>query len=470
MKTSIPFILSCTVTLLASHAQARRVACVGASNTYGYGLDRRESDCYPAQLATRLYMFDRGWEVRNFGVNAACVLKRGLLPYINQSAFYEARAFNPDVVVIQLGGNDSLPDNWVYKDDFLADFLSLIDGFIHLPSQPKIYILYPPPVFPNPWGLDETVIAGQIIPLIAQLPAIRNVHVVDEHSPLKDSRDLFQADGVHFTPAGAKRVAEIVAATIIGMHGTPDFNGDWKVDIQDLILLIEHWGQAEPSLDMAPPPLGDGKVDANDLEAFMSYWGRELNDPTLVAYWKLDEASDTMAADSAGPNNGSLGGDPAWQPTGGKIGGALRLDGVDDCVVTPPVLDPSKGPFSVFAWVQGGAAGEVILSQEAGVNWLMATASSGTLKTELKGTGRFGSPLTSLSVITDGPWHYVGLVWDGKTRFLYVDDAEVGRDTPSNLAASARGLYIGAGSTLAMGTFWSGLIDDVRIYDRAVKP
>ncbi|MFC1762599.1 LamG-like jellyroll fold domain-containing protein [Planctomycetota bacterium] len=31
-------------------------------------------------------------------------------------------------------------------------------------------------------------------------------------------------------------------------------------------------------------------------------------------------------------------------------------------------------------------------------------------------------------------------------------------------------LQIGAGNTLDPGTFWSGLIDDVRIYDRVVTP
>ena len=73
-------------------------------------------------------------------------------------------------------------------------------------------------------------------------------------------------------------------------------------------------------------------------------------------------------------------------------------------------------------------------------------------------------------MITDGQWHHVCLVWDGSHRILYVDGTEVARDTQTSLAASAGGLYIGAGSALAPGTFWSGLIDDVRIYNRVVKP
>lgn len=54
-----------------------------------------------------------------------------------------------------------------------------------------------------------------------------------------------------------------------------DFNGDAIVGIEDLMELIEHWGQNEPSVDMGPTPLGDGIVDIKDLEVFMSYWEKE---------------------------------------------------------------------------------------------------------------------------------------------------------------------------------------------------
>ncbi len=55
-----------------------------------------------------------------------------------------------------------------------------------------------------------------------------------------------------------------------------DFNGDGKVDIEDLLILIEHWGQDEPLVDVAPPPFGDGTVDIQDWEVLMSYWGEVL--------------------------------------------------------------------------------------------------------------------------------------------------------------------------------------------------
>ncbi len=274
--------------------------------------------------------------------------------------------------------------------------------------------------------------------------------------------ELFrQAYGVDFVPLGVGRIRMPVEC---------DFTGDWKVDIDDLILLIEHWGQADPAFDIAPPLFGDGTVDVQDLETLMAYWGQEIPDPTLVAHWKLDEAEGAIASDSAGDNDGTLVGAPLWQPTGGKLAGALQFDGAPRFVKTDFVCDPSAGPFSVFAWVKEGAAGQAIVSQAGGANWLMAAAPDGALMTELKGTGRTAGSLVSAANITDGAWHRVGLVWDGANRILYIDDVETARDTQTSLAGSTGGLLIGAGSALSAGTFFSGLVDDVRIYDRAVRP
>ncbi|OHB63875.1 MAG: hypothetical protein A2Y76_14860 [Planctomycetes bacterium RBG_13_60_9] len=64
----------------------------------------------------------------------------------------------------------------------------------------------------------------------------------------------------------------------------------------------------------------------------------------------------------------------------------------------------------------------------------------------------------------------MGFVRDGADRILYVDDVEVARAAVAALEGSTGGLHIGAGKGLEPGTFWSGLIDDIRLYDRAMKP
>jgi hypothetical protein len=206
-----------------------------------------------------------------------------------------------------------------------------------------------------------------------------------------------------------------------------------------------------------------------DLIALAEYLPGSVYDPTLAAHWALDETEGTTAQESTNGVNGYVVGDPLWQPTGGIVNGALQLDGMDDCVIATSVTNPAEGPFSVFAWVKGGAPGQGIAAQQAISDWLILDA-EGRLATELKDADGLSAPLVSETVITDGHWHRVGLVWDGSTRMLSVDDVMVAQDSQAALLSSDRGLYIGVGKDYALGTFFSGMIDDVRIYSRAVSP
>ena len=251
---------------------------------------------------------------------------------------------------------------------------------------------------------------------------------------------------------------------------SPDFSGDGIVDIKDLLRLVESWKRDDPLADIAPPPLGDGVVDALDLELLMGYWKQPVDDPTLIAHWALDEADGAIASDSKGASNGYVFGDPVWIPDGGQTGGAISLDGIDDHIVATIALNPADGPFSVFAWVQGGTPGQTVISQFNGANWLSADPASGCLMTELYAFGRGGVPLLSAVNITDGLWHRIGFVWDGVYRVIYVDDVPVAEDSQNGLESSIGGLKIGGGIDSAPGAFWSGLIDDVRIYNRGVSP
>jgi N-acetylneuraminic acid mutarotase len=246
-----------------------------------------------------------------------------------------------------------------------------------------------------------------------------------------------------------------------------DFNGDGIVDSADISMMLDYWGTDEPFFDIAPMPLGDGIVDVQDLIVLAEHL---FTYPGAVAYWNLDETEGDIASDSANDNDGTVYGDPAWQPEGGIVGGALEFDGIDDYISISSFMSTvTKSSLSVFTWIKGGMPGQVIISQKGRSDWLLADTTEGSLMTELKFLGMSGVPLYSHAVITDGNWHRVGLVWDGSNRILYVDDVEVVSDTYDKGRLFGR-LQIGAGMNLDPGTFFSGLIDDVRIYNRAVIP
>jgi hypothetical protein len=249
-----------------------------------------------------------------------------------------------------------------------------------------------------------------------------------------------------------------------------DFNGDGIVDSDDTRIMIDYWHTDNSLCDIGPMPWGDGIVDAQDLGVLLEHL--LLEDVSLIAHWKLDETEGIIAGNSINGKHGIVNGNPAWQLDGGMIGGALLFNGVEDYVDTPFVLNPAVSTFSVFAWVKGGVPGQAILSQDEGANWLAADPLAGQLSTSLlPPLGRFPiPPLVSGIVITDGNWHRVGLVWDGSDRILYVDNVEVARDVVGYLESASGGLYIGVGGNLEPDSCWSGLIDDVRIYDRAIVP
>ena len=253
---------------------------------------------------------------------------------------------------------------------------------------------------------------------------------------------------------------------------------------------IESWimdDVTSPCIDRGDPhnPVGDEPNPNGSIINMGAYGGTPEASMSIghlpplppLAHWKLDEIEGDIAYDSAGVNDALVLGGPLWRPDGGMVAGALQFDGVDDYVSTSFVLNPEDGSFSIFAWIKGGASGQVIVSQEGGASWLMADNSDGALRTDLRAsatTGRnakpAGPPLICPAVVTDNDWHQVGFARDGSDRILYVDDIEVARDTAETLESAEGGLYFGVGNSLAPCTFFSGLIDDIRIYNRVVSP
>jgi lysophospholipase L1-like esterase len=202
------FLTICSLLVLEGQI---KVACVGNSITFGAGIENRDQNSYPAQLGKLL---GNEWEVKNFGVSGSTLLKNGDRPYWKQNAFVSAKDFSPDVVIIKLGTNDTKPQNWKYKDEFMADYSAMIKEFKELPSRPFIIVCLPVPAFPDRWGIRDSIITADIIPMIKKIAKWNKVKIIDLHSPLIKYSDWFP-DKIHPNAEGAGEMARIIEKTLL---------------------------------------------------------------------------------------------------------------------------------------------------------------------------------------------------------------------------------------------------------------
>jgi acyl-CoA thioesterase I len=194
----------------ASQQDVIRVACVGDSITFGSGIENREVNSYPAQLQK---MLGPGWEVQNFGISGATMLKKGDKPYWQLDAFQQVQEFNPDVVIIKLGTNDTKPQNWKYGDQYQADYRAMVQHFKNLESQPEIWVCLPAPVFEDRFGITASVVDEEVLPAIRQMKKKEKVRLINLYRALQKKSELFP-DGVHPNAEGAKIIAETIAKEI----------------------------------------------------------------------------------------------------------------------------------------------------------------------------------------------------------------------------------------------------------------
>lgn len=190
--------------------ELQKVACIGDSITYGEGIENREHNSYPAQLEKLLGL---NFDVENFGVSGATMLKAGDLSYWNQPELESALVFNPDIVFIMLGSNDSKPWNWDKKGTYMDDYLSLIDQFKKLPSKPEIFVCNPPPAFKVRWGINDSIIRKGIIPSISLIAENKQIKIIDLYTPFVD-KGFYFPDCIHPDSAAASQIALTIANTI----------------------------------------------------------------------------------------------------------------------------------------------------------------------------------------------------------------------------------------------------------------
>ncbi|MCU4164446.1 GDSL-type esterase/lipase family protein [Carboxylicivirga caseinilyticus] len=229
----------------AGYAQKTKVACVGNSVTFGYHIEQRETNCYPAQLQALL---GEDYEVGNFGKSGATLLRKGHRPYMEQAEFQDAVDFQPDILIVSLGLNDTDPRNWPnYRDDFIEDYSALLESFRKADgSMPEIWIGRMTPIFHTHPRFNSGTRDWfwQIQATIEQVAKNWNARLIDWHTPLHARPDLFP-DALHPTKEGATIMAKLAY-----QHITGDFGGlqmasefsDHMVLQRDALIPI--WGTA----------------------------------------------------------------------------------------------------------------------------------------------------------------------------------------------------------------------------------
>lgn len=184
----------------------KRIACVGDSITEGYGLAVQSKTSYPVLLDSIL---GSKYSVLNCGRSATTLQKRGDFPYWICKEFSNVFAYKPNIIIIKLGTNDTKPYNW-HTDKFEKDYQALIDTFRTIPTNPKIYVCLPVPVFKSKWGINDSTVVNGIIPIVEKLAQKNKLTVIDLYHGMGNQGANFP-DSIHPNEIAVKVMADIIA-------------------------------------------------------------------------------------------------------------------------------------------------------------------------------------------------------------------------------------------------------------------
>jgi hypothetical protein len=213
----------------------------------------------------------------------------------------------------------------------------------------------------------------------------------------------------------------------------------------------------------------------------------------LVGHWKLDDAKDAAAADSAGASSGKLVKEPKWVE--GKLAGALALDGAGQHVEIPnsaALENVQEGNYSLAAWFKPAEVPKAP-EDENGGSYCLVVKQGWHLGLRFNPEGHFvmdhwikgekeDEPVwagggTWETAYDAGKWYHVVGTVDrtlGKITVYVNGEAAGSGEFEAGKAAREYGQTpwrIGIGSPGAPKWSWpaKGEIDDVRIYKKALS-
>jgi hypothetical protein len=198
----------------------------------------------------------------------------------------------------------------------------------------------------------------------------------------------------------------------------------------------------------------------------------------LVSRWRLDETTGTTASDSVGTNHGTLVNGPVWQPDGGRIGGALELDGSDDRVDLGTMDVPAGDGITIALWAKADDFGssdarmisKAVDTSAEGHHWMVSTFTGQALRVRLKVDGATTTLVSPAGQIAAGEWLHVAATYDGSMLRLYKDAGQIAATPLSGAVDTDPLVPVAIGSQPQGGQPFDGLLDDVFVYNAALTP
>jgi lysophospholipase L1-like esterase len=185
-----------------------RVACIGDSITWGFTLLNPWKQSYPALLQEKL---GGDYEVRNFGYNDASARFDADTPYVTKRVYRESLSWDPDIVLLMLGTNDTKKRNWD-PEIFRRDYRRIVGSYQELPSNPRIVLIAPIRIFLlkglHLLGLYPETMEEGVRPAIREIAADMDLELIDLQDLFIDS--TYCRDGVHPQKTGARMLADAI--------------------------------------------------------------------------------------------------------------------------------------------------------------------------------------------------------------------------------------------------------------------
>ena len=230
-----------------------------------------------------------------------------------------------------------------------------------------------------------------------------------------------------------------------------------------------------------PGVIDDVRLYTRALSAYEVQELHEAKAPTgITGWWKLDEASGTSFADSSGNTHTGTGGNTPSHADG-ISGQALSFNGTSQYVSVTGVAQPTTA-VSVSAWVKPVDVSGVRpiagtwddLNSGPGINFGHRTYLLGVLDGRVGFAVSFNNPLStaaySSTTLATGNWYYLTGTFDGTDIKIYVNGhLEAAVNSPGVITTNSYPFYIGRANVFGDMNYFSGGIDDVRLYDRALS-